>query len=479
MSQYITDDGVVVDPRQAALLLQNRRESRKHFSHFMKQGFSVVEPGTKLRWNWHMDMICEYLQACYQRDINKLIINIPPRHMKSLLATVGWPAWMLGVDPTEQIITNSYSGKLSTKHSVDTRLLIESMWFQSLFPKTTIADGQNQKTEFVTTQRGYRVATSVGGTATGAGGNVLITDDPLNPKQAASDTEREAANTWLDQTWTSRRNDPISAVEVVVMQRLHQKDPTGHLLEQGGWEHLVIPMECEKTQQYSYGATVRDVKEGEILHEERFPAKEVKSLKTRLGSYGYASQYQQTPAPRGGGILKLEWFQRYGERPVRSYFTKITLSFDTAFKEAELNDPSVCLVFGTNTKGHYLLDIWKDKVRYSKLKRKALSLCDVWKPNEVLIEDKASGQSLIQDLQDETVYPIIPISTGTDSKVVRMDNEAPSVEAGNVFIAERAVWLYDFEQEVQHFPNSEYKDQCDALSQFLKRQRAGNEIYIG
>ena len=158
--------------------------------------------------------------------INKLIINIPPRFLKSLAATIAFPAWVLGQDPSEQILAGSYSGSLSTQHSINCRLLIRSAWYKATFPQVEISEDQDTKTEFVTTKRGYRVATSVGGTATGKGGNILILDDPIDPEKAHSKIERESTNSWIDSVWSTRKNDPESSVEILIMQRVHANDPT-------------------------------------------------------------------------------------------------------------------------------------------------------------------------------------------------------------------------------------------------------------
>jgi predicted phage terminase large subunit-like protein len=443
----------------------------------------IIDPGARFLTNWHIDLIAEYLEAAYAREIRKLAINIPPRSLKSNLVSVAFPAWVLGQDPREQFLCASYSGKLSIKHSVDCRAILESAWYQTLFPGTQIADDQNEKSKYSTTQRGYRVATSTGGTATGDGGNFLILDDPLNPKQAMSETERASTNEFVDQTWSSRKNDPSTAVEILVMQRLHQEDPTGHLVgKDPGWELLKIPQEAEGRTVYSYPITKREKirEDGELLHPERWGPEEVADMKTRLGSYGYAAQQQQNPAPKGGGVVKLDWFRRYSEPPARPNWRSLRISIDTAFKPGQLNDPSVAGIWATTDAGHFLLDVWRDRVGYPDLKRTVKNLLEKWRPNETLVEDKASGQSLIQDLRSETNWPIIPMEpTGEGDKLVRMSNESPAIEAGLVWLPETAPWLHDFELEVSLFPNAANDDQVDQLSQFLRRVREPGEIFIG
>jgi len=468
--------------QQAAKTLLQRKAQREHMIDFFLAAFPIVDPGAQLKMNWHIEYICEYLEACWEREIKKLILNIPPRFMKSNLCTVSFPAWGLGKDPAEKFMCASYSGKLSVKHSVDSRLIVESPWFKTLFPETRIAKDQNAKEKFQTTKRGHRIATSVGGSATGDGGNFLIQDDPINPRMAMSEAERNTANEWIDQTWSTRKNDPKTAVEIIVMQRLHVKDPTGKMLsEDDGWTQVVIPQEAEISQIITYPRTGKIItrREGELLHTDRVGPDEVKSFKKRLGSYGYSSQQQQRPSPKGGGIIKLEWFNRYDVAPERKEHHSLRISLDTANKDKEINDPSVAEVWLTTDAGHYLVDVWKDRVVYPDLKRKVINLLEKWRPNECIIEDKASGQQLIQDLKRETYWNIIPIDpTGQGDKVVRMSNESPAIEAGNCWLPNKAPWLFDFETEVENFPNSEHFDQVDSLSQFLRKMRQPEEIFV-
>jgi len=419
------------------------------------------------------------LEAAANKEINKLIINIPPRCLKSNLCTVAFPAWLLAIRPDERIMCASYSSSLSVKHSVDSRLIIGSEWYKQTFPKTILAHDQNAKHKFQTTERGQRVATSVGGSATGDGGNYLILDDPQNPKMAQSKAERDSSNEWIDQTWSSRKNDPKTAVEIIVMQRLHTNDACGKCDD--SWTKLVIPQKSESDQLITFpSGKIKTRIKDELLHDDRIGVKEVADFKKRLGSYGFASQQQQRPAPQGGGLIKVGWFKRYKTPPALQSDHKIVISLDTANKDKDLNDPSVATVWQINKENFYLLDVWVDRVIYPDLKHKVIGLIEKWKPNEVLIEDKASGQQLLQDFRRDTRYPVIAMEpSGQGDKVVRMSNESPVIEAGSVWLPESASWLFDYEYELQNFPNAEHDDQVDATSQFLRRQREYAEIFVG
>jgi len=458
-----------VSSGQAAAKLLERREQRRSLAAFTKKAFQIVDPGAVYKHNYHIDLISEYLEACYTGDIRKLIINIPPRFMKSIITTVAFPAWVLGQDPQQQIGTASYSSNLATEHSVATRTVMQSLWYQHLFKDTVIAQGSNLKTEYDTTKRGKRWCTSVGGTATGKGGNILIADDPMNPKQALSDTERDNANKWFDQTWSSRLNDPDTGVMIVIMQRLHQDDTTGHLLEKGGWEHLSLPMEAEHRTVITFPSGREVIREpGELLHEERASANTIQELKTLLGSYGYAGQYQQRPAPIGGGIIKLAWFPRYNV--LQSANQGVVHSWDTAQKAGELNDFSACSVWHEQYTHTELVDVYKKRMEYPELKRRVIAMAARDNPYAILIEDKSSGSSLLQDLRNETSLPVIAIEPTAD-KVTRMSTVAPTCEAGNVHLPESAPWLHDFEAELEAFPNGAHRVQGDCFSQYLNWKR--------
>jgi predicted phage terminase large subunit-like protein len=442
--------------------LVNRIEMRDHLAPFVKQVVATVDPGAVYKHNWHIDLICEYLEACTNGDIKRLIINIPPRHLKTLIVSVAWPAWLLGKNPSEQILSTTYSQSLSMRDSVNCRLVVQSEWYKKLFPEVEIVSDMNMKSEFVTTERGHRIATSVGGTSIGRGGKVLLCDDPLNPLQALSDIERIKTNTWLDQNFMTRFNDEKEGVAVLVMQRLHTDDPTGHFKEKGGWEHLVVPLEAEKKEIWDFGRVKHVREEGEILHEERMGASEIAQKKKDLGSYGYAGQYQQRPSPLKGGMIDLQWFKRYTTIPKE--FIRIIQSWDTASKDKEIND---------------LIDVYRDRIQYPQLERAAKGKFRQFNPSTILIEDKSSGISLIQTLRQSTdgKYPVIAIEPEKD-KVTRMSTCTPTIEAGYCYLPVQASWLPDYESELMNFPNSTTKDNVDATSQFLNYVREPKEVTL-
>lgn len=442
---------------------------RLRLAAFTRKTFATVDPGATYLHNWHVDLIAEYLEACTRREIKRLVINMPPRYLKSVSVSVAWPAWLLGNNPSERIIVSSYSHMLSLKHSTDCRLVIKSDWYRRIFPHVQLAPDQDTKEKFVTTARGMRYAASVGGSVTGEGANFLIVDDPHNPAQALSDVQRQQALTWFDQTFASRLNDKSNGVIVCIMQRLHANDLTGHLLDKGGWEHLSLPAIAEARTIIDFGR-VRVIREpGEVLHAAFEPPEAIERQKIDMGSYAFAGQYQQRPAPAEGGIFKAHWFKRY-PAPQETY-DRIIQSWDTAIKASQLNDPSCCTTWGVKKDGYDLLQVLVRRLEYPDLKALVLKQAEAFGPDAVLIEDKASGQQLLQDLRRETKLPVIGILPTAD-KITRASGVSALIEAGKVALPQNAAWLTDYESEMLTFPNAPHADQVDSTTQFLAWERA-------
>src|SRR6266481_4002644 len=256
-------------------------QAKRRLREFVRQAWPVVEPATRFIPGWHLDAICEHLEAVTQGHIRNLLINIPPRHMKSLDVAVFWPAWEWIRCPERRWLFSSYALSLSIRDSVKCRRLIQSAWYQSRWcDRFALTGDQNAKERFENDQTGYRLATSVGGAATGEGGDRVIVDDPHNVKEAESDTVRKGVIDWWDHVMSSRLNDPKSGAKVIIMQRVHEKDLSGHVLEQGGYEHLCLPAEYEGNKRStSIGWSDPRQEPGELLWPERFGTKEIEELK--------------------------------------------------------------------------------------------------------------------------------------------------------------------------------------------------------
>ncbi|RYE14252.1 MAG: terminase, partial [Rickettsiales bacterium] len=421
-------------------------------------------PGVKYDHNWHIDLIADYLTKAADSKIKRLIINIPPRSLKSTCVSVAWPAWLLARNPSARIMCASYSQILSIKHSTDTRLLISSEWYRDNYPNVKITYDQNEKSKFTTTKRGFRFATSIGGTATGEGGDFLIIDDPHNPVQASSQIKRQNAIDWFEQTFISRLDDKRKGVIVIVMQRLHEDDLTGHLMKKSPniWQNLKLPIIADSDQDIIIGKKKIYLKEGDILHKNRDNIEDINQLKIELGDYAFSAQYMQSPISATGNILKREWIRYYDKLPD---VNRIIQSWDTAIKATSNSDYSVCTVWAECDDGYYLIDLIRDRYEYPNLKKSIITLSDKYITGAILIEDKASGQSLIQDLKYSNL-PIISIKPIQD-KITRFARVTSFFESSKVFIPSNSIFTSDYIKEILSFPNSLKDDQVDSTSQFL------------
>jgi predicted phage terminase large subunit-like protein len=442
---------------------------RSHLAVFAERCFVHLNPGVTYLHNWHLDLIAYKLEQLARGEIKRLIINVPPRSMKSIMASVAFPAWILGSAPTKSLICVSYSQDLADKHAEDTRAVMQSAWYQSTFP-TRLASKRPSAALLKTTSGGVRRATSVGGTLTGLGADIILIDDPLKPDDARR-AARKSANDWLDNTLLSRLNDKQEGAIVIIMQRLHLDDVVGHVLQHGGWEVVNLPAIAQEDESFNYltwyGQQQHTRKAGEALQPEREPLAILEMLRKQMGSYEFAGQYLQQPIPEDGGIVKFSWIHRYEEHEKPSKFDQIIHSWDTASKATELSDFSVCTVWGIANKKTYLLDVFRDRLEFPNLKRKVIELYRRDNPQTILIEDQASGIQLIQELKEQQIYCVKAVKTQTD-KVMRMKGQTARIENGEVLFPKEAPWVDTYIAELTVFPNGRNDDQVDSTSQALE-----------
>jgi predicted phage terminase large subunit-like protein len=322
------------------------------------------------------------------------------------------------------------------------------------------------------------LATTMGGQGTGLGGQYLVIDDPHDTEKIISEKERQRALSNFDQKLYTRLDDRKTGVIVIIMQRLHTKDLTGHLLDGSDgarWEHLSIPMEAPAEKVYIFSVSKKEYAraEGELLNPVREGPAELEEHKARLGSYGYASQFQQTPLPAGGGVFKLHWFKLWPKQdslgnehsPELPQFEQTVQSWDTAIKSNETNSYSVCTTWGVCSFGYFLLDVWRKHVEFPEMMHAMHDLAGQRHPQAILVENKSSGQSAIQELSRSSL-PVIAINVDTD-KTARARAAAPKAESGKIWIVRDAPWARLYLDELCNFPKSEFDDQVDSTSQFI------------
>ena len=442
--------------------------SRRSLATFVRQAWAIIEPNTPLLWNWHLDLICEHLECVTFGDTRSLAINIPPRYMKSILVTVMWPCWEWALDPSRRYLFASYSSELSTTHSLARRRILESPWYREGVEEHwgepwALADDANLKTRYQNTAQGHMIATSVGGSATGEGGDRVIIDDPLKPTEAVSDVQRASSNRFWDETLSTRLNDKGRGAFVLVMQRLHEDDMTGHVLSEGGWTHLCLPAiaEADETITFPRSGRVHMRAAGELLWPERENAAQVALVKTRLGSYGFSGQYQQRPSPLEGGVFRRLWWKR-GTPPAT--FNRIVQSWDLAFKGTSGSDFVAAFVIGEIGADKWLLDCVNARLDFVQT---CEAIKDVSakhpKAKAKIVEDKANGPAVISALE-RIVAGLIPVNP-EGGKLSRAMAIQPEVEAGNWWIPDGAEWAHDFIEQAAAFPNASHDDMVDAFTQ--------------
>jgi len=440
---------------------------RDDLTSFIHQCFLTVVPGVSYMHNWHIEALAYHLEQATDGRIKRLLITIPPRYLKSISASVALVAWLLGHDPTKRIVCVSYSQELAEKHARDTRMIMNSPWYRALFPRTRFDPNHCPLHELTTTEGGYRLSTSVGGTLTGRGGNIIIIDDPHKAQEMESDAARKTVWDWYRTALLSRLDNKTTDPIIVIQQRLHEEDLAGHLLESGDWVHLNLPAIAEQDEDIPISEDyVWPREEGDLLHPEREDQPALDEMKTNMGSMVFAAQYQQRPAPKDGEIVKKSWFKTY-DRPPESLANDFLLqSWDTAQTVTTEADYSVCTTWLIRDDNFYLLDVERFKAQFPELKHRVIQSGRRHNPNLIVIEAIGAGGALYQQVRAE-LGSCVRFHKPTVDKKTRMWQESPLIEAGYVYLPNEAPWLADFMHEMINFPNGKHDDQVDSVSQFL------------
>lgn len=437
----------------------------KSLAEFTRQAWHIIEPETTLMWNWHLDVICAYLEAAHRRQIIRLILNVPPGSLKSILVSVMFPAWVWISRPDQRILGISNIQDLAIRDATKTKRIITDDWYQNQWELELRAD-QSAKTNYENTKAGFRGSLGITGNITGKRGDMLLIDDPHDATTVQSDVQRVSVIETYDSKISTRINHQHQSVIILIMQRLHHIDLSGHLLGKSKtkWTHVCIPMEYEKELTYDAGKQLGRpelndprTKEGELLFPRLYNAATVESLKEDMGEFIAAGQLQQRPSVKGGGILKEHWWRIWDNTVPLPTCDHIFTSWDTAFseKDREKNSHSACTEWGIfwNVDQQrdclMLLNVWHDQIDYPALRKKAQELEKELKPDCHLIEKKASGQSLIQDLKQAGVF--VKAYNPDKDKVTRAYTIQAMLESGQIYIPDRA-WAYNFIHMLSTFP---------------------------
>lgn len=438
---------------------------RTDLSLFIIKVFKTLNPGTEYKHNWHIDAIAHVLVQCHEGQVLRQAIFQPPRTLKSICTSVAFVAWVLGHNPGKSFICLSYSQDLALDLALKFRVIVESDWYQTLFPRlqfTKMTDAN-----CITTQGGGRLATSIGGTFTGKGADMIILDDPLKAEDAHSETARKNVLTWYTNTLLSRFDDPGNGVLILVMQRLHEEDLAGAVTQD--WSRLILPAQATEDQSIPIGSDqVHTFKKGDLLHAARLNQDYLDQMKKEIGSLAYSAQYQQDPLPVEGNLVKREWLHYYDELP-KLECRNIVQSWDVA--ATLTGDYSVCTTWLVYKNHYYLVNVWRGRLEQPDLKRQAVHLAKKHGANTLLIEKAGVGLSFYQTMKEVsgvgTVYGITP----KGEKLQRLEGVTPMIEEGDVLFPKEAKWLATYLHELLGVPGTTHDDQVDSTTQFLEWSR--------
>jgi len=409
----------------------------------------------------HIELLIAECELVLRGKLKRVAAFLPPRHGKSLLIAILFIAYYLGRNPKAQVILATYGASLSEGWGRRIRATIQSENFQRIFPGCVLDPASTAAGRFNFLQGGQFIGTGVDGVATGHGGDLICLDDLIkNESEASSDVVCNGIIEWLKAVIFTRLSK--NGAVFMISTRWSERDPGGWIAQQPGWKTIRIPAMSEGK------GDLLGRPAGEALWPSHFPSPSLEEIKLRVGARVWQSLYQGNPTAAQGLIFKREWFRRYTVAPEK--FSKIVQSWDTAFKANSTSDYSACTTWGKTDSGIYLLHCWRGRVEFPALKRAVGELAEQWRPHEILVEDKASGQSLVQELRTATTYPVIAVKVDAD-KVTRASSVTGYFEAGKVFFPEGAAWLADFEDELCGFPNAVHDDFTDSCTQALNRLR--------
>lgn len=455
---------------------------RNDLLSFTQRVFGEINRGETFVPNWHHEAVAyPIVRATVDQQLTRIIINLPPRSLKSIMVSVALPAFLLGRDPTRKIICVSYNQDLANFLSRQTRQVMQSEWYRRLFPSTRLV-GRGAEAQFTTTAGGYRMAVGTGGTLTGRGGDLIVVDDPLKADDAYSETARNALLDWATRTLFTRLDDKRRGAIIIVQQRQHEDDLPGHMLRSGGWYHLNLPAIAEQDDLITLSPSPhlrqhrRSV--GELLDPVREPQSVLDDLRREMGTADFLAQYQQAPLPPDGDVVKIGWFKTYADLPDGG---QRILSIDTASKAGLRNDWSVASLWRVVHDRFYLECLWRRRVEFPDLLNNVKEMYWRMRPDTILIEDKGTGTGLLQMLRDDPEgFPVVPYDPGSVDKESRMRIQSSKIEGGLVFLPPSAPWLEEFLNEIRRFPNGAHDDQIDSMSQTLDyaTRRSGNLFQI-
>ncbi len=448
---------------------------RESFSLFLRFVFRELNPSEALSWNWHIDAMCHGLHLVRTGEEQRLVITIPPRHLKSITVSVAYVAWAMGHDPSLKFVVASYGGELAMQLARDFKRVVTAKWFKRAFPAfgTPV---RNADGELVTSKGGYRKAVSVGGAVTGFGADYIVVDDLMKASDATSAVARETAIEFYQQSLISRLNDQERGRIIVIAQRLHEDDVPGRCLETGLFRHLNLPAIAQRDEVIPLGGGRTHVRRiGDVLAPERQSREVLERMKLEIGAQAFAAQYLQDPTPAESDYLTWSKIPRYDQAPSRKHFLKVVQSWDTAEVATARADYSVCTTWGYYDGRWYLLHLERFRAGFLELKDRVRAHRNHWKPDLILIEDAGSGRHLLEELRLEirtrgdratsVGYKVVACKPSA-AKHERWAAQAARLESGLILFPREEPWIEALRREITAFPNGRNDDQVDSISQF-------------
>lgn len=417
----------------------------------------------------YLEAMCRAMQDVLEGITPRLLITIPPRHLKSTCAAAALPAFVLGHHPNWEIFVISYGEDLLRVHSDQFRQVIMSDWYRALFPKVRVRKGQNRADEIVTTKGGRRKASSVQGSITGRGAHLVIMDDMMKADDIHSDTNRERAKTIYRETIRSRQNDQRNPREIVLQQRLGVDDFAGSLIDAGTFRHFNLPLVAEEKQSFPlYNDRLYTRRPGDILNPDRWSQEDIEDLRRTSGEQVYQAQYQQNPDIVGNGAVRFEEIATREHPLDKNLCAPLVQSWDPAFTTNPGSDYSVCTTWGLYQNQWHLLDLMRDKLDFPDLKRRIVAMRTQWNADKVVIELDGSGRNLVRQLMDEGHRSwVIGTSVGVKNKENRLIEQSERLISGDYVFPRQASWFYNLRREFMAFPSGNHDDQVDSISQFV------------
>lgn len=437
---------------------------RNDFASFVRKAFSYEHDGQTLGKERYIDYLCHELDLLAKGDTKRLVINLPPRHLKSFLAAICLPAWILAHEPSARIMVITYSDDLAESTTYKIRRILQSDWFKRIF-KTRIAADRAKVDDFATTQGGQVYATSVGGGLAGRGADFIIFDDPLDLKDAGNINQIEIVNQRFDNLIMSRLNDPRTGRIVIIAHRLNDNDLSAHVRKQSGWRVVLMPLIAVRKKAYDLGYEQWVRKRGEQLRPGLFTAKQLKHLRETAINPDFETFYQQGHAAGANMTIKAKHFAT--GNPPASQQLPVVLSIDPGQRGGATNSFSVIQAWCPTADGHYLIDQWREQCTYDRLRERYWYFVRHYRPSVALIEATANGPALISEARRREAVRVVDVTPDNRSKATRLVAHAPLIRRGRLYLPEVAIWRSDYIKEFVEFPAGQFDDQIDATTQYL------------